>query len=446
MSEALFLSDYQQLLTTLRVHVRRHPRSLQAIERQLGWSRSYLSRKLAGAISLSTEQLLKILKIVDLNLSELEAKASWVDVEGLLEGLLPEGSRNPAPIVELRRVARKLTERDCTSEQLRGPAGSLIEVLHRIDRQRYRDPWASAGQAFALAVKVAPTLEGLGGSEIFCRAASVYAASCRLGGAPEYSIRVLLVALCSSGRLRSRLRICLLRQASYLLMSHDRTSDALLVLDLAEVHCLRSEDRWCRGRTAVARGAALVYLGEFEAAERSFRIVLSELEGRINRRFLGSAHQGLARIHLETDDLGNAARELERAGRFFSQSDLYSQGKLDWTVGRWARQCGQRDLAEQKFRSAVGHLSSINPFDSALASLDWIDLLVEVGETAEAVVIARNLAELMEPLKSNTIASNTIVALRRKANAGRLTLKLIEIARKRISGGRLKGIRPPEIS
>ncbi len=38
MSEALFLSDYQQLLTTLRMHVRRHPRSLQAIERQLGWS------------------------------------------------------------------------------------------------------------------------------------------------------------------------------------------------------------------------------------------------------------------------------------------------------------------------------------------------------------------------------------------------------------------------
>ncbi len=441
MSEVLYLSDHQRLLTTLRTHVRRHPRSLQAIERRLGWSRSYLSRKLGGAISLSTEQLLEILKIVDLNLSELEAKASWVDVEGLLEGLLPEGSRNPAPIVELRRVARELAERD-------GVIGENIEVVEphlstllAVDRLRFSHPWPAARQAFAVAAHVAPAINGDEAKEIFSRAAGVYASCCRMGGSPEDGVRAILVALSAAGSSNPQLRASLMERAAYLLISFAQNLNAIAVFDLADSINIGTGDRSCRGRLAVGRGVAWHLENEFQLSATEFLSAL-QLLSNCEQVFAGSAHQCLGQVRMDEGDLIGAAREIEFARTLLADGDVYSLGIVEWTAARLASKCGQSEQAELLFRGAVDNLMKINPFDTTLVCLDWVKLLLEKGEAADAVLTARRTARLIEQFESNPIAGRTILELKKASLRGQLTFRLVGAARMSIESGRCLGIRP----
>ncbi len=301
----------------------------------------------------------------------------------------------------------------------------------------------SAGQAFTVAANVAPTLKDLAGIEVFCRAVAVYATSCRLGGAPEYSVRALLVALSSSGRLRSQFRIDFLMQSSYLLMSYDAAELSLQVLDVAEAIGLGSEDRFLSsGRIAVARGSALFYLGEHQESERLFEIGLRYLDGQVCCRYEGAVHHNLARVHLKTKKFGLAALELGRARDLFEKGDLFDLGMLDWTYGCWARECGQEEYAYERFRDAVGKLAKINPFNSALACLDWIELLLDNGSATEAVEVAMGMASVMDPLESNPIANKAVLALRKAAARGRVEVGLVQAVRERVRSGRRSGIRP----
>ncbi len=437
--------QHQRCLQTLKAHVRRHPMSVREIERRLGYSPSYLHRILRGKVGLSFEGLLQMLEVVDMSFEELAIKTARVDAEGLLERALPMGTVDPPEIKQLALVATQLIEGDLIEAASDSACQALFQAVSEADEQRYSDPWLAAEKAWSIAACVAPRIAGRSALELCCGAISVYGSCCRIGGAAQHAIRALitvsqLVRSCGLSH-----RADWLLRASAALNSHGEHDAGLELAIVAGEIYERSGDSAGMGSACISKAQALTLLPDFERAEIALRLAILQIPSLGYERQICAAHHGLAKILIFRGDLGEASSHLKLALSITHSSDTYCRGMLARTMGNWHSKKGHREAAIESFRLAESCLSGINPFDTTFVVLDQIEFCLEDGRPHEAIKAAEDTSELIELFKSNPIAGGILLRLRDAAQKGRLTVRLIEVARKKMAGRRCCGIRPPAV-
>ncbi len=435
--------QHQRCLQTLKAHVRRHPMSVREIERRLGYSPSYLHRILRGKVGLSFEGLLQLLEVVDMSFEELAIKTARVDAEGLLERALPPGTVDPPEIEQLSLVATQLIEGDLVRTAPDSACQALFQAVSEADEQRYSDPWLAAEKAWSIAAYVAPRIAGRSALELCCGAISVYGSCCRIGGSVQQAIRTLI----TTGQLA---RSCgpshqanwLLRSASALNSHGEHEAGLELALIAGEIF-ETSGDSAGMGSAFISKAISMTLLPDIERAEAAYRTALLHIPPAGHLRLLCSAHHGVARLLIERGELGRAKSHLEHASSKLPETDIYSRGILARTLGYWHRKMGHRKEAIENLSLAASCLSKINPFDMAFVVLDQIEFCLEDGRPEQAVKAAEDTSDLIELFKSNPVAGGILLRLRDAAQKGRLTVRLVEIARKKMAGRRRFGIRPP---
>ncbi len=435
--------QHQRCLETLKAHVRRHPMSVREIERRLGYSPSYLHRILRGKVGLSFEGLLQLLEVVDMSFEELAIKTARVDAEGLLERALPPGTVDPPEIEQLSLVATQLIEGDLVRTAPDSACQALFQAVSEADEQRYSDPWLAAEKAWSIAACVAPRIAGRSALELCCGAISVYGSCCRIGGAAQHAIRALisvsqLVRSCGLSH-----RADWLLRAASALNSHGEHEAGLELGIVAGEIFERLGDSAGVGSALISKAISMVFLKDNERAATTFHSALLHIPSKGYSRRLMAAHHGLAKLLVEQGDLEEARSHIVSASSEVQASDTYSRGMLARTMGNWHWKKGHREEAIEDLRSAEKCLVEINPFDTAFVVLDQIGFCLEIGRLQEAIKAAEETSDLIELFKSNPMAGGILLRLRDAAQRGRLSMRLIEIARRRMAGRRPFGIRPP---
>ncbi len=147
--------EYRRLLVVLTAHIRRHPLSQLQLGRNMGVSKSYLPKLLAGKVNPTFRKLLKILDAVNLSFSELATKSEVNDAESLLEAFLPPGLSDPPVIVRLKRKARWLVgQSNVPTSTASGLVAAHLGTIEEADELRYKMPWIAACQVLSLAENV----------------------------------------------------------------------------------------------------------------------------------------------------------------------------------------------------------------------------------------------------------------------------------------------------
>ncbi len=233
----------------------------------------------------------------------------------------------------------------------------------------------------------------------------------------------------------------MLQRTSVVLFGHNEVEAALTVSDMAMAICASQRDRIGMGRVFVDQGAYLL-APDPAAATDSYRTALALLpdsEGS-NR---AAAYQGLASIDEQAKRFDRAEGYLLQALALIPQDAIYPRAMAQWSAGAIAKASGKPDNAEPLLVLAIEGLIVTDPFSAALATLDFVDLLLTSGQTRAATERAKEMARFLQPFRHDAIAAAAVTHFTSLVRKGELTTEIIKAARKAVEGERTYGIRPP---
>jgi tetratricopeptide (TPR) repeat protein len=192
----------------------------------------------------------------------------------------------------------------------------------------------------------------------------------------------------------------------------------------------------------VDRGLCLYLRGDIEAAERDLRRGLLLLpEAAIRYRSAAKLTFGLALLGSGREAEG--LQQIANAEKLLVQPTAYDQTSLAYTRAGLARDRGKDCEAEKLYQEAKALAHRFSPFDSALITLDLLDLLVKQGRHAEVAAEGLTVHALLHPLRLHPDAQESLRELARLN--GRMTLQDIATAREAVKTARKKGSLRAEI-
>ncbi len=378
------------------------------LKKEKGW---WQSRVKAGHIT--TDQYVAVCDFLGLDPARFLQEA--LDPKGGLGLHRPTGE--PPEIV--KRAWARFHDDD-------GFSGTLGEdTLKTLDRMRYEEPQRAVDQATSLVRysprKLVPGLLGVAGS------------AWRLMVQLDEAEHAIYAALQMAQSLDDdRMVGELLQRLSYVLLERGQLETALGFSEKASTFHLRCENIEGVGKTLVDQGIWLRGLGRWQAAMSVLRLALKLLPEE-------EKHNHSAALLL----LGTCYRELgepEIALKYANQAEALATGlprletdKIGWLRGNAWADLGRLTDAEDLLRNVVGSLAKIHLGEMALATCDLIRVYLLGGRMMKAFKAATALRALIEPLRSNKIASAAIASLLRDGEAG-LTLALAQEVKTRIEG------------
>lgn len=162
-------------------------------------------------------------------------------------------------------------------------------------------------------------------------------------------------------------------------------ADALL----REVQAIHEsfDDRHAAGRASIKRAGYAGYEGRTGAAVALFEAGLALVDRERDPSLALSALDGLLRCSIELGRFREARKLLwHNRGCFLASGSRINALKIRWHEGEIAAGLGQLDRAEAAFRQVrEGFEAARLPYKAALATLDLATVLLQRGETAEAV-------------------------------------------------------------
>lgn len=228
----------------------------------------------------------------------------------------------------------------------------------------------------------------------------------------------------------------LLQRASYVaaLRSGDYRR-GLALADRAIVEAAEAGDTHILGISLFARAYMLQHLGEHRAAIRCYRRGRSHLSHNEVRLRFGSLQAEAFAWH----DLGDpeaADACIERALTDVPPGKDLS-AKFLWFVARTAATRGKLNRSARLFRRVAAMLDD-NPVDQALATVEWVRVLVRLGREDEARLVATATRRLVFPLSGNKLIAAAIADLVRVAASSeeRLSYAFLEELIAKLAHGR----------
>jgi tetratricopeptide (TPR) repeat protein len=387
-----------------------------------------------------------------------------VDVLGMLRDL-PHPMRPPKAILDIRRSLRQLVQckgrqphepgkapflAELHSQPLKKQAKALRQypgckhpsfvaaMVDSLDLQRYDHPAEAAQLARIAAVE----LVSEGHWETHLRALGVYASSLRMGGSMSLAAMVLSEALHLASQGGPMLEAELMQRAGYIVQDHARHAEALDCFNAAAALYASIGDYDGIAKVLVDRGLCLYLRGDIEAAERDLRRGLLLLpEAAIRYRSAAKLTFGLALLGSGREAEG--LQQIANAEKLLVQPTAYDQTSLAYTRAGLARDRGKDCEAEKLYQEAKALAHRFSPFDSALITLDLLDLLVKQGRHAEVAAEGLTVHALLHPLRLHPDAQESLRELARLN--GRMTLQDIATAREAVKTARKKGSLRAEI-
>lgn len=211
-----------------------------------------------------------------------------------------------------------------------------------------------------------------------------------------------------------------------------RFADAQFALDGAYQLYLQADERHFAGRVLIKSSLAFLYAGEPEAAIGSLGRALPLLELSLQPELLVATVQNALLALVDAGETAVAASLLWRCRPLYSALGtpldrvrlLGLEAKVTAAQGHPAR-------AERLFREVIAKFDAAKlAYDVALVSLELVNVLLDLGRTADAIELVDDMLETFRALNVHREAFMTVLMLRRALEQGRASVRLV----RRIAG------------
>jgi len=211
--------------------------------------------------------------------------------------------------------------------------------------------------------------------------------------------------------------------------------EAVALLDRQVRRLVRYREDQLEAKLLVQKGTALGYYDP-ESAITVLRAALDRIDARESPRLALCARHSLIWCLNACGHSHEALMQLHASRRLFHQfPDRWAQLQLQWTEARLAFDLGHVEEAESAYQALWGQAFELDlRLDTALISLDMIEVQIALGRHADAIVVARRLIDLFTAWKVHRRAmqawSLLVEALRRQTASGELVGELARYLRR----------------
>jgi tetratricopeptide (TPR) repeat protein len=220
-----------------------------------------------------------------------------------------------------------------------------------------------------------------------------------------------------------------------LLTTLGRFEQAVELLDRQVRRLVRYGEDQLRAKLLVQKGIALGYFDP-EPATEVLRSALALIDARESPRLALCARHSLIWCLNACGHSSEALMQLHASRRLFRQfPDRWAQLQLQWTEARLAFDLGRVEEAEAAYQALWGEAFELDlRLETALISLDMIEVQIALGRFADAVTVASRLVDLLTAWKVHRRAmqawSLLLEALRRQTASGELVGELARYLRR----------------
>jgi len=220
-----------------------------------------------------------------------------------------------------------------------------------------------------------------------------------------------------------------------LLTTLGQFEEAVELLDRQICRLVRYGEVQLRAKLLVQKGNALCHFAPEEATE-VLRSALAVIDTRESPRLAFCARHDLIWSLNASGDTPQALMQLNASRRLFRQfPDRWAQLQLQWIEARLAFDLGRLEEAEAAYQALWGQAFELDlQLDTALISLDMIEVQIALGRYADAITVARRLVDLFTAWKVHRRAmqawSLLVEALRRQTASGELVSELARYLRR----------------
>ena len=220
-----------------------------------------------------------------------------------------------------------------------------------------------------------------------------------------------------------------------LLTTLGRFEETVALLDRQVKRLVRFREDQLRAKLLVQKGIALGYFDP-ERATAVLRSALALVDAREAPRLALCARHSLIWCLNASGQSHEALMQLHASRRLFRQfPDRWAQLQLQWTEARLAFDLGRVDEAEAAYQALWGEAFELDlRLETALISLDMIEVQIALGRYGDAVTVARRLVDLFTAWKVHRRAmqawSLLLEALRLQTASGELVAELARYLRR----------------
>ncbi len=454
----------------------RQPRGRREIDKRMGHSAGWLTRKTGKDFTLKVTELARALAEMGVEPGEFFGEAfdilprpeellrrqekpgppaeSLARIEAAARALEAESEEPPtpdtAPVGTAPTITRSRDEieslvrsrlsyqRDRLREEdwARDPAnlGYYLEQLDALRSDRADD---SASLAETVAVEIVPLVSCSQERrfELLCQAIGVFASGQRVRANFATAARGIGLGLSLANRHRlSAARPRLLQRGAYVLRDTGFRDHALRLLDEAQNLWFELDSPADYAKALIERANVLWYGKAYRRAELIFRkaLELLESEGSEHRLYRLAAAHGIAFSRLKMGHSVEAKDWMDRATELLNERDTTALGKMIWQKGAFLYNQGEMTQAELAFSGARKILErKENPIQGALVALDLAAALHGQGKVEELRQLAEEMTALLRFFDDNRIAQAALMAFIRAGCDGKVTERLIaEVGKK----------------
>ena len=417
---------HERLLERLRSLIECQPTSGAAISRKLENQDNWLARVFKGELGFDLNRAAQVLGVLDIPLAWF---LDWcfedyaeIEAHQILQALSPVPTMPGDPF--LAEVRPPLLETlDKAEEQL--DPHTMPDAVAEIDQLRFSDREAAKAAIESylrqLTVQDHPTPTSAG--EI-ATALAVWAAIQRTRDHLADAGEALALALEISHRFELSATMALLLQRSHYLLrdwGEPRQASRFIEMALVQFASLgRSEDV---GRCLVDRGIIAHHLLDDTATISSCTASLKLLPDT-GWRSRAVALQYIAEAHLRLGDTTQAGRAIDEALQVFEPVELdVCRGHAHWTRARVHVQSEELSEAAEHLHHALYHLTSGGgaPVDIALIALDLASILLRVGDVGGLRALAERVQAISPALRTSPIVDRVLMEFVRVARYGNVT-------------------------
>jgi tetratricopeptide (TPR) repeat protein len=307
--------------------------------------------------------------------------------------------------------------------------GPVLAAAEALEEYRQSAPTEALSLARALVEHACPQLK-VGANQAFCRAAGVLGSACRMLGDLPAAAEILRLAIAvAKYPEQPPLLADLYQRAGYVLFDRVQFEAALDAVDAAGRLYQRLGDAVGQAKVRADRGIFLTAAGQAEAALQELRQALEELPAAAGTyRLAAYFHLGRALASLGRHREAGAA--LASAESLLDPAQVFNRACLLYEEATAQRAGGNPEGSAQALKGARDLLRGLNPFDQASVTLDLVEMLLDLGQRAEAVAEARGMARLLKPFAACSPIAEAAMAtfLRRAAQVGRADVQTVRRA------------------
>ncbi len=216
---------------------------------------------------------------------------------------------------------------------------------------------------------------------------------------------------------------------------------ALRLSNWAMVEHTMAQNQAGIGRTLVDRGIWLFYLERYMESIEANRLASEMLPAKEARHRIASLTNQAAGYRL-LENQEQLELSIQRAWSLGPKK--LERASLHWMEGTLAAETDRFSAAETAFHESCRIFEQSSPVNTALVSLELINLYLRQGRTSESLELARHMARLIWPLRRFPIAEAAVSDLVRKATQSQLSESLLLITRRKILRARVRSDCSPQ--